>query len=185
MAMYAESTIEKVDDITNVANASPNEEKKILLNAQVVAVTHLATQKTCIRCGSRVEENVNDSTLMRCSLASCMMLQKKEICTNHTSAKLMFMCDSSFITLIIQDNMLNAMMGLRPITEDALLSLPRIKRLAYNNRNIVTAVETGPANSGSSFTPADSDMRDQLSHKRDPPTWDTVMEQASHKQDPQ
>ncbi len=75
LAMYAESTKEKVDDITNVANASPIEEK-ILLNAQVVAVTHLTTQKTCICCGSQVEENVNESTLMRCSLANCMMLQK-------------------------------------------------------------------------------------------------------------
>ena len=151
LAMYAESTIEKVDELRNVVNPSHDEEK-ILLDAQIVAVTHLTIQKTCIRCGSRVEENIDNSMLMRCSLANCMMLQKTEICNQHKSAKLMFMCNSLFVTLTIQDNILNAMMGLRPITEDSLLSLPPIKRLAYNNRSIITDVEMGPADSASSFT---------------------------------
>ncbi len=91
-----ESTIEKVDDMANVVNASPPLTKRRSCSIpQIVAVTHLTTQKTWIRW---VEENVNNSTLMRCSLANCMLQQKAAIRNTHTSAKLMFTYNSLFVT---------------------------------------------------------------------------------------
>ena len=108
----------------NVANTSPSDDDNILLDAEVVAVTQLHTQKTCVRCGSRVEEDINNLTLARCSLADCMMLQKIDICNQHTSAKLMMMSGSSLVTLTINDQLLKVMIKEKKVTEDALLSLP-------------------------------------------------------------
>ena len=56
-----------------------------------------------------MEENINSLTLTRCSLSDCMMLQKIDICIEHTSAKFMMSCRLIIDDMTINDQLLKAM----------------------------------------------------------------------------
>ena len=72
------------------------------------------------------------------------MIQRNDKCTDQLSAKLIFEDDSGYdITLNVFGNLLSQIAMVKTPTEvtpDALLTAPPIRMVAYNDKNIVTAI---------------------------------------------
>ena len=60
-------------------------------NVAIVGVPFLDSYKSCLQCNARVEPET--PPLGKCSKPECMMLQRYDLCTENTSAKLMLMYD--------------------------------------------------------------------------------------------
>ena len=145
LAMYTDSQVTTVDMLDVVATSDPTDDEKILQDAQIVAVTQLGRYRACMRCGARVEPSLEESTFARCSIQECMMLQKVEFCSVRMCVQnLMLMVKpSTFITLSIHGRLLLGLARVTTdseITEEHLLSLPALKEVTYNDKNIITAI---------------------------------------------
>ena len=76
----------RIEDIGRVVCACDAEEETILREVCVISVPEMETFKACLKCKARVEPM---STLLgRCSKTGCTMLQRFDICREHTTAKL-------------------------------------------------------------------------------------------------
>ena len=80
-----------IEDIDVVAATSHinNEEEVTLYNVVIIAVPHWVTHKACLQCKARVEPLT--PPLGRCSKPKCKMLQRFNLCIDHTMEKLLFM----------------------------------------------------------------------------------------------
>ena len=86
------SRIIAIDDIGGVVEQTKEDEELLLIqNVSIVGIPYLDTYKSCLKCKARVEPQT--PPLRKCSKADCMMLQRYDLCTEHTSAKLMLMYD--------------------------------------------------------------------------------------------
>ena len=89
MGGYA-TAIVLTDDIGEVHVASNIQIEEVTLkNVVIVGIPHLDTHKACLQCKARVEPLT--PPLGRCSKRECKMLQRFDLCTDHTTAKLMLM----------------------------------------------------------------------------------------------
>ena len=83
------SEIIAIDDIGSVVEQSKEDEELLVIkNVTIVSVPYLDTYKSCLQC-----KEPQNLPLGKCSKTECMMLQRYELCTEHTSAKLMLMYD--------------------------------------------------------------------------------------------
>ena len=108
-----------------------------------MAVSQFGSYKACMRCGARVEPSA-DNSFGRCSIQDCMMLQKVDFCTVHMCAKLMLMAKSTLITLSIHGKLLKILTNTKTdseVTEEGLLSLPPLKEVIYDGRNVITSLK--------------------------------------------
>ena len=55
----------------------------------VAGVPYFNTYKSCLQCKARVEPHTED--LGKCSKVDCMMMQRYDLCPEHTTAKLMLL----------------------------------------------------------------------------------------------
>ena len=80
-----------VEDIGVVAAASDtdDEEEVTLHNVVIIGVPQLDKHKACLQCKARVEPLT--PPLGRCSKSECKMLQRFDVCIEHTTAKLLVM----------------------------------------------------------------------------------------------
>ena len=87
LSMGGDATeIVPIEDIGVVATASDNdgEEEITLHNVTIIGVPRLDTHKACLQCKARVEPLT--PPLGRCSKPDCKMLQRFDLCVNHTMA---------------------------------------------------------------------------------------------------
>ena len=136
LSIGSESTIDDVEDVKTAAA----DDEIVLHEAQIVAVSQLDSFKACLHCKARVEPSSDDYG--RCSKPDCRMLQKVDFCTAHTCAKLMLMAKSTFETLSIYGKLLLNLANVKEdagISEEALLSLPVLKEVMYNDKNVITS----------------------------------------------
>ena len=87
------SEIIEIDDIGSLVEGSEEEEELMeIKNVAIVGVPYLYSYKSCLQCKARVEPQT--PPLGKCSKGECKMMQRYDLCTEHTSAKLMLMFDN-------------------------------------------------------------------------------------------
>ena len=92
LSMAGDATkIIPVEDIGVVAAASDTNDED-LHNVVIVGVPHLDKHKACLQCKARVEPLT--PPLGRCSKPECKMLQRFDLCLDHTTAKLLLMYET-------------------------------------------------------------------------------------------
>ena len=84
------SEIIPIGDIGAVAEQGDRDDKLwVINNVTVAGVPYFDTYKSCLQCKARVEPHTE--RLGKCS--KCMMMQRFDICTQHTTVKLMLLYD--------------------------------------------------------------------------------------------
>ena len=63
----------------------------MIKNVTVAGVPYFDTYKSCLQCKARVEPN--SERLGKCSKPECRMMQRLDLCVQHTTAKLMVLCE--------------------------------------------------------------------------------------------
>ena len=86
------SEICPISDIGEVTQGD-GEKDETMNNAVIVAVLQLDAYCSCLRCKARVEPS--SPPLGRCSKVDCAMLQRYDVCPEHTSTKLLCSVDSN------------------------------------------------------------------------------------------
>ena len=132
-----QSKIVPIDDIDFVKISN---DEKTIKDVQIMAVPQLACYKACLRCKAMVESV--DDTNGRCSKQDCRMLQRLEFCTGHVHAQLMMMANG---TLSIYGKLLHSLLEVTTdseVSEEAFLTLPNLKQVIYNEKNIITNFTT-------------------------------------------
>ena len=90
LAMGDAAEIVMTDDIGVVAVTSDTQNEELTLyNAVLIGVSHLDAHRACLQCKVRVESLTPQ--FGHCSKPECKMLQRFDLCANHTTAKLMLM----------------------------------------------------------------------------------------------
>ena len=89
MGKEASEMIEINDIGCIVEGSEKKEELMVIKNVAIVGVPYLDSY---LQCKARVEPQT--PPLGKCSKAECMTLQRYDLCTEHTSANLMFMYDN-------------------------------------------------------------------------------------------
>ena len=59
--------------------------KSVIKNVTIIGVPHLDKYKACLQCKARVEAQT--PPFGRCSKVDCMMMQRYNLCGEHTTAK--------------------------------------------------------------------------------------------------
>ena len=81
-----------IEDIGAVAEQGDRDDKLwVINNVTVAGVPYFDTYKSCLQCKARVKPH--SDCLGKCSKKDCMMLQRFDLCTQHTTAKLMLLYD--------------------------------------------------------------------------------------------
>lgn len=147
LSMGGDATeIVPIEDIGMVAAASDiNDEEEVTLhNVVIVGVPHLDTHKACLQCKARVEPLT--PPLGRCSKPECKMLQRFDLCINHTTAKLLLMHETDGQNKIIQVHAFGEHLGQivgdeESVTPEALVKAPQLRSVTIlKDRKIVRAV---------------------------------------------
>ena len=82
------SDIITIDDIGAVAEKPDKEDELwVIKNVTVAGVPYFDTYKSCLQCKARVEPN--SERLGKCSKPEYRMMQRLDLCVQHTTAKLM------------------------------------------------------------------------------------------------
>ena len=144
--------IETSADIGVVSIGTGDLEKTLTLKSPtIVGVPELETYKACLKCRSRVEPA--SSVLGNCT--SCRMMQRYDICSEYTTAKLLLMyktaaCNSQKMmqVLLLSDKMLRKWIGSEEeeaVTQEAILAAPVVSAVTIttttSNKNVVTEVQ--------------------------------------------
>ena len=82
--------------------------------------------------------------LGKCSKHDCEMLQRYDICSQHTSAELLFMEGKKMYTLYAYGDSVKKLAGIDSdeiVTEETLLHIPKFSKVHFNANNVVTKVE--------------------------------------------
>ena len=141
LSMTRDSTISSIPDIGKVKEADEIEETlHQLQNAQIIGVSHFDKYKTCLRCKARVVPSSTEGVGM-CSKLECIMLQKYDFCGDQMCIKLLLMANGKIESLsaygkVVQD--LADASDYGETTEEAFVTLPIIKSITYNDRNVIT-----------------------------------------------
>ena len=86
------SEIIPIEDIGAVAEQRErNDELWVINNVTVAGVPYFDTYKSCLQCKARVEPHTD--YLGKCSKMDCMMMQRFDLCPQHTTPKLMLLYD--------------------------------------------------------------------------------------------
>ena len=135
-----------INDIGSVAqqhSADPDSEV-VLHDVTIVGVLHLDTLRACLNCKGRVEAQT--PPLGKCSRSDCRMMQRYDLCTEITTARLMLMYESDgqrkHIQVTAHGEQLQEIVGENDnLTADLLLKSPRIKSITiFKNRKILHKV---------------------------------------------
>ena len=132
-----------VEDIGVVAATSDtdDEEEVTLHNVMIVGVPHLDKHKACLQCKARVEP-----PLGRCSKPECKMLQRFDLCIDHTTAKLLLMYETDGQNKIIQVHAFGEHLGQivedeESVTPEMLVRAPKLRSMTIlKDRKMVRAV---------------------------------------------
>ena len=128
----------QIDEIVDVKPV--DDDDKMIQDARIVAVSQLDRYKACLRCKARVEPSTDD--VGRCSKPDCRMLQRLEFCTAHLCGKLSLMANSKLVSLSVHGKLLQQLVEVTDaaeVSEEALLSVPILKTVTYNDKNIMTS----------------------------------------------
>ena len=111
-----DSSIQEIDNLEDVLHLNTPAEVQqmtdMLHGGQVVAVPKLDSIKVCMCCKGRVEPS--NPPFGRCSVATCSMLQRYDICSVSTTAQLLLLSDSTgnrFTALSVPGGILTEMAG--------------------------------------------------------------------------
>ena len=127
----SDCTIEDISDIGEVKDTQdPKEDLTEINHVRIVGVPQLDKYKACLRCKGRVEPCSPPPG--RCSKLECSMLQHYDICTEVLSAKLLFLHNSKFITLMALGPILKQMTT-EDLNDEDLLKLPPMN-IKYNEK---------------------------------------------------
>ena len=131
------SVITEVDPVESIKDNS-NDDTQIIRNAKIVGVQQLDSYRACLRCNARVEPLT--PPLGRCS--SCAMLQTYSVCTEHLSAKLMFMTSpQNMVTLSAFGHMVKQLISAEDkVCEEMFLKTNEFSSITYNENNIITDI---------------------------------------------
>ena len=130
-----ESNVQEVEDLEDVhyeaVDMDQPSDTTILYGAQIVAVSKLDSIRLCMRCKGRVEPST--PPLGRCSVLTCSMMQRYDLCRIQKTAHLLVLSRSheKFTPLSASAELLTKLVG-DDITEKLLLSLPVFATLTYN-----------------------------------------------------
>ena len=146
LSMGADDTeIVPIEDIGVVAAASDiNEEEVTLHNVVIIGVPHWVIHKACLQCKARVEPLT--PLLGRCSKPECKMLQRFDLCIDHTMAKLLLTHEMDGQNKIIQAHTFGEHLGQivgdkESITPEALMNAPQLRFVTIlKDRKIVRTV---------------------------------------------
>ena len=147
LSMRGDATeIVPIEDIGVVAAASNiNDEEEVTVhNVVILGVPHLDTHKACSQCKARVEPLT--PPLGRCSKPECKMLQRFDLCIDHTTAKLLRMHETDGQNKIIKVHAFGEHLGQivgdeESVTPEALLKAPQFRSITIlKDRKIVRAV---------------------------------------------
>ena len=115
-----------------------------LQNVTIIGVPLLDTHRACLQCKARVEPLT--PPLGRCSRADCKMMQRYDLCAQHTTAKLLLMYESEGQKKIIQlhayGEQLHQIAGKEDyLTPEILLKVPQISSVTFvKDKKILRAV---------------------------------------------
>ena len=118
----------------------------------IVGVPELETYRACLKCKSRVEPV--SSMLGSCS--NCRMMQRYDVCQEHTAAKVLITYNSDagpelqsrmMQVLILSEQMLRKWIGSEAgaeVTQEIILKAPVVPAITITmEKKIVTAVHSG------------------------------------------
>ena len=123
-----------IADIGNIKTSqqSNDDQDQTILNAVIIGVLQLDSYKSCLRCKARVE-SISD-TLGRCSKADCAMLQRFDVCNQHSSAKLLCMSDSNTYSLYVYGSHVKELACVttdKELTEETFLKAPKLSKITF------------------------------------------------------
>ena len=146
LSMGGDATeIVPIEDIGVVATASDGEEEITLHNVTIIGVPHLDTHKACLQCKARVEPLT--PPLGRCSKPDCKMLQRFDLCVDHTMAKLLVMHETEKHNKVLQVHTFGEHLGQivgeeESVTPEALLKAPKLTSVTVlKERKIIRSVQ--------------------------------------------
>lgn len=123
--------------VKQVGEASGSNE---ILNAEIIGISHLGSQKLCLRCSARVEPFA--SPMGRCTKSECAMIQRYDVCPEQLSAKMLFMANSKIHSLNAYGKVVKELAEFTDateVTEKILMNLPHLSVVTYNDKNVIIA----------------------------------------------
>ena len=134
------SDIRPIPDIGEVTQDDAGRKLQTIRNATIIGVLQLDTYRSSLRCKARVEPITPPSG--RCSKTGCTMLQRFDMCAEHTSAKLMFLSEKDTYSLYAYSQTVKNLVS-DEITEAALLKVATLSSVTYyyDMNNIITTFE--------------------------------------------
>ena len=132
--------------VVSTALISDEVETSTVKHPTIVGVPELETYKACLKCKARVESR--SPGIGSCSNSSCRMMQKYDICPDHTSARLLIMYENGrqerkmMQVSVLSEQMLQKWIGKEiPITQEALISSRPVSAISVNEkRKVVTDI---------------------------------------------
>ena len=132
------SDIRPIPDIGEVTQDDAGRKLQTIRNATIIGVLQLDTYRSCLRRKARVEPIT--PPLGRCSKSGCIMLQRFDMCAEHTPAKLMFLSEKDTYSLYAYGQTVKNLVS-NEITEAALLKVATLSSITYGTNNIITTFE--------------------------------------------
>ena len=132
------SEICPIPDIGEVAADDDGCKLQTIKKATIIGVLQLDTYRSCLRCKARVDPIT--PPLGRCSKSGCNMLQRFDMCAEHTSAKLLFQSESDTYSLYAYGQTVKNIVS-SEVTEAALLKVASLSSITYDTNNIITHIE--------------------------------------------
>ena len=127
------------------AASNINEEEEVTLhNVVIIGVPHFDTHKAYLQCKARVEPLT--PPLGQCSKPECKMIQRFDLCIDHTAAKLLLMHEMDGQNKIIQVHAFGEHLGQivgheESITPEDLVKAPQLRSVTIlKERKIIRAV---------------------------------------------
>jgi len=94
------SEIIPIEDRGRVAEKGERDDELwVINNVTVAGVPYFDTYKSCLQCKARVEPHTD--RVGKCSKTDCMMMQRFDLCKQHTTAKLMLMYDGDGVQRMV------------------------------------------------------------------------------------
>ena len=134
LSMGGDATeIVPIEDIAVVAAESNinDEEEVTLYSVVIIGVPHLDTHKACPQCKARVEPALTPP-LGRCSKPECKMLQRFDLCIDHTTEKQLLMHEMDRQNKMIQvrafrEHLVHIVGDEESVTPEGLLKAPQLR----------------------------------------------------------
>lgn len=133
------SEIRQIPDIGEVSKDDTGRKLQTITNATIIGVLQLDSYRSCFRCKARVDPI--SPPLGRCSKSECNMLQRFDICTSHTSAKLLFLSENETYSLYAYGQTVTNLVSNDEVTDTALLKVATLSTVTYDANNIITTFE--------------------------------------------